>query len=133
MLRMRLTKTARAFLAALVVGATGLTLYTNPKLIGKVAPAATATRSNVPPVATLPGERAAGAFPVVAAGAPGCANLPEVRSYLIDVTGALQVSSDSSAIATSPHFMSTAPALETLPRVRKRTLSPFLIMPARAA
>ncbi|APR76132.1 Outer membrane protein [Minicystis rosea] len=83
MLRMRLTSTARALLAALVVGATSIALYTNPKLLGKVAPEATAQRpkSNVPPVAELPGERADGALPVVADAAPGCAQLPEVRFY----------------------------------------------------
>ncbi|MFT3772930.1 MAG: OmpA family protein [Minicystis sp.] len=82
MLRMRLTTTARAFLAALVVGATGLTLYSNPKLLGKVAPAATnqQPKSNVPPVADLPGEHAA-AMPAVEDAAPGCTSLPEVRFY----------------------------------------------------
>lgn len=79
--RMRLTRTARAFLATLVVGATGITLYSNPKLLGKLAPQATAAKSNVPPVAVLPDERAAGAFPVVAGAAPGCADRPEVRFY----------------------------------------------------
>jgi outer membrane protein OmpA-like peptidoglycan-associated protein len=74
---MRLGTTARAALAALVVGATSITLYTNPSLLKKVAPGATARepRSNVPPVATLPGESASDAM-------PGCASSPEVRFYV---------------------------------------------------
>lgn len=83
MLRLRLTKTARIMLAALVVGSTAATLYTNPKLLGKVAPEAMAEKrvqSNVPPVADLPGERT-GAFPAVAGAKPGCADKPEVRFY----------------------------------------------------
>jgi outer membrane protein OmpA-like peptidoglycan-associated protein len=78
---MRLTTSARAWLAALVVGATGITLYSNPKLLGRVAPDATARtpKSNIPPVAELPGERAA--IPAAVNTEPGCAGKPEVRFY----------------------------------------------------
>ena len=83
MLRMRLTTTARAVLAALIVGSTAIALYNNPSLLGKVAPEATAqqTKSNIPPVATLPGESVKGAPAAASDSAPGCAHLPEVRFY----------------------------------------------------
>ncbi len=78
MRRFRLTATAKAFSAAVVVGVVCLTFWANPGLLEKVAPSAKeAQKSNVPPVAALPGEPIAGA----SEGAPGCADLPEVRFY----------------------------------------------------
>lgn len=80
MRRFRLTATAKAFSAAVVTGVVCLSFWMNPSLLGKLAPGASSvTKSNVPPAATLPGERAAGDFPTVVEGPPGCADRPRVR------------------------------------------------------
>jgi OmpA-OmpF porin, OOP family len=78
--RIRLTLTAKIFIAVVVVGAVTAIILLNPGLVGKVAPVATQQTSNVPPVATLPGE-ATGGFPSVTDAPGGCTNLPEVRFY----------------------------------------------------
>jgi OOP family OmpA-OmpF porin len=77
--KVRLTVTAKVFIAAVIVGAAALTFYLNPGLLGKVAPPGEKTASNVPPPANLPDEPKG--FPTVADAPPGCANLPEVRFY----------------------------------------------------
>lgn len=80
MRRFRLTATAKAFSAAVVLGVVSLTFWSNPQLLGRLAPSASITRqSSVPEVASLPGEATPGAFPVVTEGAPGCASAPRVR------------------------------------------------------
>ncbi len=82
MRRFRLTATAKAFSAAVVTGVVCLSLWMNPGLLGKLAPSASSTtKSNVPPSASLPGEQAAGDFPTIIEGPPGCAELPRVRFY----------------------------------------------------
>lgn len=81
MARVRLTLTAKIFIAAVIVGVAGLILYLNPGLLGKVAPPPTAKpTSNVPPVAALPGDTA-GEMPAAADQAPGCPKDPEVRFF----------------------------------------------------
>jgi outer membrane protein OmpA-like peptidoglycan-associated protein len=76
--RFRLTTTAKAFSAAVVVGLVCVTFWANPELLHKLAPTATdAPKSNVPEAVTLPGEAIAAA----SEGPPGCADLPEVRFY----------------------------------------------------
>lgn len=80
MRRFRLTATAKAFSAAVVLGVVSLSFWSNPQWLGKVAPSASTTRtSNVPQVAALPGETSQGTFPVVTEGAPGCSSAPRVR------------------------------------------------------
>ncbi len=81
MARVRLTLTAKIFIAAVIVGVAGLILYLNPGLLGKVAPPPTAKpTSNVPPVAALPGD-SAGEMPAAADQPPGCPKDPEVRFF----------------------------------------------------
>ena len=78
--RLKLTRAAKGFIAAVIVGTTGLCVGLNPGLLGKLAPkASTSATSNVPNVASLPGE--GGGFPAVDP-TPGCADLPKVRFYL---------------------------------------------------
>ncbi len=79
MAKVRLTITAKIFIAAVVVGAAGLILYMNPGLVAKVAPGEQKVASNVPPIASLPGD--APAFASVTDAPGGCTNLPEVRFY----------------------------------------------------
>ena len=79
MARIRLTVTAKIFIAAVILGVVGLVFYLNPGLLGKVAPTAAQPSSNVPPVAKLPDEAAG--FPAAAAAPAGCPDLPEVRFY----------------------------------------------------
>jgi OmpA-OmpF porin, OOP family len=80
--RFRLTATAKAFSAAVVLGVVSLTFWSNPGLLKKIAPSASsAPSSNVPPSAALPGEAPSGTFPTIVEGPPGCANLPKVRFY----------------------------------------------------
>jgi OmpA-OmpF porin, OOP family len=81
--RIRLTVTAKVFIAAVIIGVVALTLYLNPGMLGKIAPTAAHPSSNIPPVAKLPDDPAAvSAAPVAVADAPaGCAQLPEVRFY----------------------------------------------------
>jgi OOP family OmpA-OmpF porin len=80
MAKVRLTVTAKIFIAAVIVGAAVLTFYLNPGLLGKVAPTAEqGTKSNIPPAANLPDEPKG--FPTVADAPAGCATLPEVRFY----------------------------------------------------
>jgi outer membrane protein OmpA-like peptidoglycan-associated protein len=77
--KLRLTVTAKLFIAVVILGAVALIFYLNPGLLGKVAPMAnTKPSSNIPPVASLP--ESAG-FPAVVDGPGGCTNLPEVRFY----------------------------------------------------
>jgi OOP family OmpA-OmpF porin len=77
--KVRLTITAKIFIAAVIVGVVFLIFYLNPGMLGKVAPTAANQSSNVPPPATLPGEVTG--FPTVADAPGGCTNLPEVRFY----------------------------------------------------
>ena len=79
MARIRLTVTAKIFIAAVILGVVGLVFYLNPGLLGKVAPTAAQPSSNVPPVAKLPDEAAG--FPAAADAPAGCPDLPEVRFY----------------------------------------------------
>jgi len=79
--RIRLTVTAKIFIAAVIMGVVGVIFYLNPGLLGKVAPTAAQPSSNVPPVAALPGENTAAAVAAVADAPPGCSQLPEVRFY----------------------------------------------------
>ncbi len=79
MARIRLTVTAKIFIAAVIVGVVGLIFYLNPGLLGKVAPTAAQPSSNVPPVAKLPDEVAG--FAAATDAPPGCPQLPEVRFY----------------------------------------------------
>ncbi len=80
MRRFRLTATAKAFSAAVVTGVVCLSFYLNPGLLKKVAPGASQSQGSVTPSqVSLPGDD--GAFPVIAQGAPGCADKPEVRFY----------------------------------------------------
>ena len=81
MARIRLTVTAKIFIAAVIMGVVGVIFYLNPGLLGKVAPTAAQPSSNVPPVAALPGENTAAAVAAVADAPPGCSQLPEVRFY----------------------------------------------------
>jgi len=77
--RVRLTLTAKIFIAAVIVGVVGLIFWLNPGLMGKVAPtASTHPTSNIPPVASLPGESA---MPTASDVPPGCSDQPEVRLY----------------------------------------------------
>jgi OOP family OmpA-OmpF porin len=77
--RIRLTVTAKIFIAAVIVGVVGVIFYLNPGLLGKVAPTAAQPSSNVPPVAKLPDEVAG--FAAATDAPPGCPQLPEVRFY----------------------------------------------------
>ena len=79
MARIRLTVTAKIFIAAVILSVVGVIFYLNPGLLGKVAPTAVQPSSNVPPVAKLPDEAAG--FPTAADAPPGCPELPEVRFY----------------------------------------------------
>lgn len=74
MATIRLTRTAKAFIAATIVGVTGFSLLHDRGLLDKLAPAASGKRaaSSVPPFATLPGEAAK-------TPGPGCAGTSEVR------------------------------------------------------
>lgn len=81
MARIRLTVTAKIFIAAVILAVVGVIFYLNPGLLGKVAPTAAQPSSNVPPVAPLPGDSVGVNVPAVADAPPGCASLPEVRFY----------------------------------------------------
>lgn len=86
MSRVRLTVTAKVFIAVIICGAVALILYLNPGLLGKVAPTAVQPSSNVPPVAKLPddpGSSSASGVNIAPAvdAPPGCAQLPEVRFF----------------------------------------------------
>jgi len=77
--RIRLTIAAKIFIAVVIVGVVGLIFWLNPGLLGKVAPSAsTHPTSNIPPVASLPGESG---MPTATDAPPGCADQPEVRLY----------------------------------------------------
>jgi OOP family OmpA-OmpF porin len=79
--RIRLTVTAKIFIAAVILGVVAVIFYLNPGLLGKVAPtAATTPTSNIPPVAKLPDDPG-GALPTAGDAPPGCPQLPEVRFY----------------------------------------------------
>jgi OmpA-OmpF porin, OOP family len=78
--RIRLTLTAKIFIAAVILGVVALIFVLNPGLLGKVAPTALPQpSSNIPPVAKLP-EDSAG-MPAASDVPAGCASLPEVRFY----------------------------------------------------
>ncbi|HEX3343098.1 MAG TPA: hypothetical protein VHS09_00945, partial [Polyangiaceae bacterium] len=79
MAKVRLTLAAKLFIAAVIVGVAVLIFYLNPGLLGKVAPSGQKVTSNVPPVASLPGDPSASTFPTVADAPGGCTTLPEVR------------------------------------------------------
>jgi outer membrane protein OmpA-like peptidoglycan-associated protein len=80
--RFRLTTTAKAFSAAVVLGVVCLTFYTNPSLLKKVAPSAsTAHESRVPSLDGVPAPPGENEFPIVADGPAGCAEKGEVRFY----------------------------------------------------
>ncbi|MSP56704.1 MAG: hypothetical protein EXR69_14050 [Myxococcales bacterium] len=74
---MRLTLTAKMFIAVVIVGVVAATFYYNPSLMNRVAPEAQRRGSNIPPPAQLPDQP----FPSAPDPAAGCANLPEVRFY----------------------------------------------------
>ncbi len=81
MAKVRLTNTAKIFIAGVIIGVAALILYLNPGLLGRVAPPpATTTTSNVPPVAALPGDGTT-SLPAVAEQPPGCPKDPEVRFF----------------------------------------------------
>jgi OOP family OmpA-OmpF porin len=82
--RVRLTVTAKVFIAVLICGAVALILYLNPGLLGKVAPTAVQPTSNIPPVVKLPDDPSAttsAGIPAAPDAPPGCAQLPEVRFF----------------------------------------------------
>ena len=79
MARIRLTTTAKIFIAVVILGVVGLIFYLNPGMLGKVAPTATKQSSSVPPVASLPDDPRG--IEAVTDQAPGCASLPEVRFF----------------------------------------------------
>ena len=79
MARIRLTTTAKIFIAVVILGVVALIFYLNPGLVGKVAPTATKQSSSVPPVASLPDDPKG--MPTATDLPAGCANLPEVRFY----------------------------------------------------
>ncbi len=81
MARIRLTVTAKIFIAAVILGVVGVIFYLNPGLLGKVAPTAAQPSSNIPPVASLPGDNVGTTVPAVADAPAGCPQLPEVRFY----------------------------------------------------
>jgi len=79
--KVRLTNTAKIFIAGVIIGVAALIIYLNPGLLGRVAPPpTTTTTSNVPPVAALPGEGTS-SLPAVAEQPPGCPKDPEVRFF----------------------------------------------------
>lgn len=81
MAKVRLTNTAKIFIAGVIIGVAALIIYLNPGLLGRVAPPpTTTTTSNVPPVAALPGEGTS-SLPAVAEQPPGCPKDPEVRFF----------------------------------------------------
>src|SRR5690242_9245084 len=73
---MRLTLTAKLFIAAVVVAVLGVTAYYNPQLWERIAPSERRVGTNIPPTATLPDSNEVAAVP---AAPPGCVELPEVR------------------------------------------------------
>jgi OmpA-OmpF porin, OOP family len=103
--KVRLTLTAKIFLAALVAGSASLILALNPGLVSKVAPppaASSDVHSNVPPAANLPDQPATVASAKVEP--PGCKDLPEVRFYLWAWNaqmGIMQATGGKQAIANS--------------------------------
>jgi len=79
MAKFRLTLAAKIFIAAVIVGVAVLIFVLNPGLLGKVAPPSESkVGSNVPPVASLPGDPA-GSFATITDAPGGCTSLPEVR------------------------------------------------------
>jgi len=108
----RLTKTGKVFVAAVIVSVVGYVVY---KKLDVIAPPAASQQSSIPPVAVLPGddEQPATAsnasatlpdIPALKAEPPGCPNLPEVRFYhwawnaqmgLMYATGGKQATADS--------------------------------------
>ncbi len=79
----KLTPLSKALISIVVVGAVGIVIYKN---IDRIAPSKKGeVHSNVPPVATLPGEGTGTGSAVTPSqpvpDKPGCANLPEVRFY----------------------------------------------------
>lgn len=78
MARIRLTGTAKIFIAGVILGVVGLTFYLKPGLIGQVAPTATKPTSNIPAAVKLPDDPG---NVTTADAPPGCAQLPEVRFY----------------------------------------------------
>lgn len=82
MAKVRLTLTAKIFIAGVIIGVAALVLYLNPGLFGKIAPPPVAKpTSNVPPVASLPDDPGTAAITAAADQPPGCPNEPEVRFY----------------------------------------------------
>jgi OmpA-OmpF porin, OOP family len=77
--KLRLTLAAKLFIAAVIIGAAGLILWLNPGLVSKVAPPGQNVGSNIPPLASLPGDTPS--FPPVTDAPGGCTSLPEVRFY----------------------------------------------------
>jgi len=97
---MRLTVTAKIFIALIIVGVVVATFHYNPQLWNKIAPGAQHQGSNIPPPANLPDQP----FPTVPEAQAGCASLPEVRFYvwawnaqmgLMLATGGKQATPDS--------------------------------------
>ena len=82
MAKVRLTLTAKLFIAAVIVGVAVLIFVLNPGLLGKVAPSGQKVTSNIPPIASLPGDPSSTTIPTVADAPGGCTTLPEVRFYV---------------------------------------------------
>jgi len=74
----KLTPLSKGLITLLVLGAVGAAVYTNRDKLSKLAPEAEHQKSAVPPKAELPSDPS---LAVPAAGAPGCADKPEVRFY----------------------------------------------------
>ena len=87
MSRVRLTVTAKVFIAVLICGAVALILYLNPGLLGKVAPTAVQPSSNIPPVVKLPDDPSA----TTSAGIPAAPDAPPGRTNWLTI-GAVVVS-----------------------------------------
>src|SRR5262249_27470175 len=83
MAKVKLTNTAKIFIAVVIVGVAALVIKLNPEWLGKVAPqASNAPTSNIPPSVSLPGDSsAAPQLSAVAEQPPGCPKEPEVRFY----------------------------------------------------
>jgi len=79
--KIRLTNTAKIFIAGVIVGVAALIIYLNPGLLGRVAPPPTGQpTSNIPPSVALPGDTTP-QLPAVAEQPPGCPKEPEIRFY----------------------------------------------------
>jgi len=71
----RLTMTAKIFIATIIVGVVASIVYFNPELLGRLAPSAKHKESNIPDKIDLPEVP----FATAVDAAAGCPSLPEVR------------------------------------------------------